>query len=133
MRIYIPLKRGAQTEIVLNQLHKHTQMQESFSMIFLAVHNNQPKELSLDAAIRAFLEHRMEVVRHRTAFLLAKARDREHILLGYQIALDHLDNVIRTIRQSDSRIAARENLFSYFSGKRINLRGADVYKRQLRR
>ena len=80
MRIVIGLKRGAEHQIVLNQLHKHTQMQESFSMIFLAVHNNQPKELPLDAAIRAFLEHRMEVVRRRTAFLLAKARDREHIL-----------------------------------------------------
>jgi DNA gyrase subunit A len=126
MRIYIPLKRGAQTEIVLNQLHKHTQMQESFSMIFLAVHNNQPKELSLDAAIRAFLEHRMEVVRHRTAFLLAKARDREHILLGYQIALDHLDSVIKIIRQSSSRADARENLFAFFSGKKISLRGAEL-------
>jgi DNA gyrase subunit A len=126
MRIYIPLKRGAQTEIVLNQLHKHTQMQESFSMIFLAVHNGQPKELPLDQAIRAFLDHRSEIVRRRTAFLLSKARDREHILLGYQIALDHLDNVIRIIRQSNSRADARENLFSYFSNKRITLRGTEL-------
>jgi DNA gyrase subunit A len=124
MRIVIGLKRGAEHQIVLNQLHKHTQMQESFSMIFLAVHNNQPKELPLDAAIRAFLEHRMEVVRRRTAFLLAKARDREHILVGYQIALDHLDKVIKIIRQSSSRADARENLFQYFSGKEIVLRGA---------
>ena len=126
MRIVIGLKRGAEHQIVLNQLHKHTQMQESFSMIFLAVHNNQPKELPLDGAIRAFLEHRMEVVRRRTAFLLAKARDREHILIGYQIALDHLDNVIKIIRQSNSRVAARENLFQYFSGKSINLRGTEL-------
>jgi DNA gyrase subunit A len=126
MRISIELKRGAQHEIVLNQLWKHTQMQESFSMIFLAVHNGQPKELPLDGAIRAFLDHRAEVVRRRTAFLLAKARDREHILLGYQIALDHLDQVIRIIRQSSSRVDARENLFSFFSGKRITLRGAEL-------
>jgi DNA gyrase subunit A len=126
MRIVIGLKRGAEHQIVLNQLHKHTQMQESFSMIFLAVHNGQPKELPLDAAIRAFLDHRVEVVRRRTAFLLGKARDREHILLGYQIALDHLDNVIRTIRQSGSRAEARENLFQYFSGKKINLRGTEL-------
>src|SRR5271168_4640034 len=126
MRIVIGLKRGAESQIVLNQLHKHTQMQESFSMIFLAVHNGQPKELPLDHAIRAFLDHRIEVVRRRTAFLLAKARDREHILLGYQIALDHLDNVIKIIRQSSSRADARENLFSYFSGKRINLRGNEL-------
>jgi DNA gyrase subunit A len=126
MRIVIGLKRGAEHQIVLNQLHKHTQMQESFSMIFLAVHNNQPKELPLDAAIRAFLEHRMEVVRRRTAFLLNKARDREHILLGYQIALDHLDKVIKIIRQSSSRSDARENLFQFFSGKKISLRGTEL-------
>src|SRR5271168_3970489 len=126
MRIHIGLKRGAEHQIVLNQLHKHTQMQDSFSMIFLAVHNGQPKELPLDAAIRAFLDHRVEVVRRRTAFLLGKARDREHVLLGYQIALDHLDNVIKTIRQSGSRAEARENLFQYFSGKKINLRGTEL-------
>jgi DNA gyrase subunit A len=126
MRIVIGLKRGAEHQIVLNQLHKHTQMQESFSMIFLAVHNGQPKELPLDAAIRAFLDHRIEVVRRRTAFLLSKARDREHILLGYQVALDHLDNVIKTIRQSGSRVEARENLFQYFSGKKITLRGTEL-------
>ncbi len=126
MRIVIGLKRGAEHQIVLNQLHKHTQMQDSFSMIFLAVHNGQPKELPLDHAIRAFLEHRIEVVRRRTAFLLGKARDREHILLGYQIALDHLDNVIKIIRQSGSRAEARERLFQYFSGKAINLRGNEL-------
>ena len=126
MRIHIGLKRGAESQIVLNQLYKHTQMQESFSMIFLAVHNGQPKVLPLDQAIRAFLEHRTEVVRRRTAFLLGKARDREHILLGYQIALDHLDNVIKIIRQSGSRPEARERLFQYFSGKAINLRGTEL-------
>jgi len=126
MRIVIGLKRGSEHQIVLNQLHKHTQMQESFSMIFLAVHNGQPKELPLDQAIRAFLDHRVEVVRRRTAFLLGKARDREHILLGYQIALDHLDNVIKIIRQSGSRPEARERLFQYFSGKSINLRGTEL-------
>ena len=126
MRIVIGLKRGAEHQIVLNQLHKHTQMQESFSMIFLAVHNGQPKELPLDHAIRAFLDHRIEVVRRRTAFLLNKARDREHLLLGYQIALDHLDQVIRIIRQSGSRPEARERLYQYFSGKTINLRGTEL-------
>jgi DNA gyrase subunit A len=126
MRIVIELKRGAQPEIVLNQLFKHTQMQESFSMIFLAVHNGQPRELPLPDAIRAFIDHRIDVVRRRTAFLLGKARDREHILLGYQIALDHLDQVIRTIRNSSSRADARENLFRYFSGRAISLNGTEV-------
>ena len=126
MRIVIELKRGAQPEIVLNQLFKNTQMQESFSMIFLAVHNGQPRELPLPDAIKAFIEHRIDVVRRRTAFLLGKAREREHILLGYQIALDHLDQVIRIIRNSSSRSDARENLFSFFSGRRINLRGTEL-------
>ena len=126
MRIVIELKRGAQQEIVLNQLYKHTSMQESFSMIFLAVHNGQPKELPLDKAIHAFIDHRIDVVRRRTAFLLSKARDREHVLLGYQIALDHLDSVIKIIRQSSSRADARENLFSFFSNRRIQLNGAEL-------
>ena len=80
MRIVIELKRGAQPEIVLNQLYKHTQMQESFSMIFLAVLNGQPRELRLDQAIRCFIDHRIDVVQRRTVFLLRKAREREHIL-----------------------------------------------------
>ncbi len=126
MRIVIELKRGAQPEIVLNQLYKNTQMQESFSMIFLAVHNGQPRELPLPDAIRAFIDHRIDVVRRRTAFLLGKAREREHILLGYQIALDHLDQVIRIIRNSNSRADARENLFTFFSGRRVNLRGTEL-------
>ena len=82
MRIVIELKRGAQPEIVLNQLYKHTQMQESFSMIFLAVLNGQPRELGMDQAIRAFIDHRVDVVQRRTVFLLRKAREREHILEG---------------------------------------------------
>jgi DNA gyrase subunit A len=122
MRIVIELKRGAEAQIVLNQLYKHTQMQESFSMIFLAVINGQPRELPLPEAIRIFIEHRQDVVRRRTAFLLRKARDREHILLGYQIALDHLDNVIKIIRGSSSRADARENLFQFFSGRTIRVR-----------
>ena len=119
MRIVIELKRTAEAQIVLNQLYKHTQMQESFSMIFLAVVNNQPKELGLAEAIRCFIEHRVDVVRRRTAFLLRKAREREHILEGYKIALDNLDQVIKIIRGSISRADARENLFRFGNGKDI--------------
>ena len=118
MRIVIELKRGAQPEIVLNQLYKHTQMQESFSMIFLAVLNGQPKELPLDEAIRAFIDHRIDVVQRRTVYLLRKAREREHILEGYKIALDNLDTVIRIIRASGSRAEARENLYAWGKGNR---------------
>ena len=119
MRIVIELKRGSQPEIVLNQLYKHTQMQESFSMIFLAVLHGQPKELALDQAIRAFIDHRVEVVQRRTVFLLRKAREREHILEGYKIALDNLDSVIRIIRASNSRVEARENLYAWGKGADI--------------
>src|SRR5262249_29785614 len=87
---------------------------EGFSMIFLAVVNGQPKELGLVQAIQLFIEHRVDVVRRRTAYLLRKAKDREHILEGYLTALDHLDNVITIIRGSANRADARENLIAYF-------------------
>ncbi len=119
MRIVVELKRGAEPQIVLNQLFKHTQMQESFSMIFLAVVNNQPKEMGLVQAIQYFIDHRVDVVRRRTSYLLEKAKEREHILEGYQTALDHLDNVIVIIRGSSNRMEARENLVAYFGGKKI--------------
>jgi DNA gyrase subunit A len=121
MRIVIELKRGAEPQIVLNQLYKHTSMQEGFSMILLAVVNQQPREMGLIPAIKHFINHRVEVVRRRTAFLLQKAKDREHILEGYLTALDHLDNVITIIRASSNRADARENLVAYFGGKKIDI------------
>jgi DNA gyrase subunit A len=121
MRIVVELKRGGEPQLVLNQLFKHTQMQESFSMILLAVVNGQPKEMGLVQAIKYFIDHRVDVVRRRTAHLLAKAKEREHILEGYQIALDHLDNVIVIIRASGNRAEARENLVVYFAGKKIDI------------
>ena len=121
MRIVVELKRGAEAQIVLNQLFKHTQMQESFSMILLAVVNGQPKEMGLVQAIKYFIDHRVDVVRRRTAFLLLKAKEREHVLEGYKIALDHLDNVIVIIRGSANRADARDNLVTYFAGKKIDI------------
>src|SRR5579862_925204 len=121
MRIVVELKRGAEPQIVLNQLFKHTQMQESFSMILLAVVNGQPREMGLIQTIKYFIEHRVDVVRRRTAYLLSKAKDREHILEGYLTALDHLDNVITIIRGSANRADARENLVLYFGGKKIDI------------
>jgi DNA gyrase subunit A len=121
MRIVVELKRGAEAQIVLNQLFKHTSMQESFSMIFLAVVNGQPKEMGLVQAIQHFIDHRIDVVRRRTAYLLAKAREREHVLEGYTTALDHLDAVITIIRASSNRGDARDNLVAYFGGKKITI------------
>ncbi len=126
MRIVIEVKRGEETQLILNNLYKYTQMQESFGMILLAIVAGQPKELGIVEVIRLFIEHRREVILRRTRYDLRKAEEREHILLGYQIALDHLDNVIRIIRGSSSRADARENLFKYFSntGVAINENGS---------
>jgi DNA gyrase subunit A len=121
MRIVVELKRSAEPQIILNQLFKHTSMQESFSMILLAIAHGQPREMGLIQAIQYFIDHRVEVVRRRTAYLLAKAQDREHILEGYLTALDHLDNVIVIIRGSANRADARENLVAYFGGKKIDI------------
>ena len=132
MRIVIELKRGGEPQIVLNQLFKHTSMQESFSMIFLAVVNGQPKEMGLVQAIQHFIDHRIDVVRRRTAFLLQKARDREHILEGYQAALDRVDDVIRIIRGSENRVEARNNLVEYFSGRTVTVSETTASSRRLK-
>ena len=121
MRIVIELKRGAEPQIILNQLFKHTEMQQGFSMILLAIAHGQPREMGLIQALQYFIDHRVDVVRRRTAYLLAKAQDREHILEGYLTALDHLDNVITIIRASANRADARENLVAYFGGKKIDI------------
>jgi DNA gyrase subunit A len=121
MRIVVELKRGEESQLILNNLFKQTQMQESFGMILLSIVAGQPRELGLIPLIKLFIEHRVEVVRRRTIFELRKAEEREHILVGYQIALDHLDNVIRVIRGSGSRAEAKENLFKYFSEQDVTI------------
>src|SRR5205807_6197547 len=87
MRIVYELKRGEQAEVVLNNLYKQTQMQVNFGVILLAIVNGQPRELRLLDALKRFIEQRIDIIRRRTDFLLRKARDREHILLGFQRAL----------------------------------------------
>ena len=114
MRIVYELKRGEQSEIVLNNLYKFTQMQTNFGVIMLSIVNGQPRELGLIDMIKRFIDHRVEVVRRRTDYMLRKARDREHILLGFQKALDHLDEVIRLIRIAKNPKEAKENLIGAF-------------------
>jgi DNA gyrase subunit A len=121
MRIVIEIKRGEESQLILNNLFKHTQMQESFGMILLAIVGGQPRELGLIPLIKLFIEHRVDVVRRRSAYELRKAREREHILVGYQIALDHLDDVIRIIRGSASRAEAKENLLKYFTEQDVTI------------
>jgi len=114
MRIVFELKRGEQPEVVLNNLYKHTQMQVNFGVIMLAIVNGQPREMGLIDLLKRFIDHRIDVVRRRTDILLRKARDREHILLGFVKALDHLDEVIALIRRSATPKEAREGLMSRF-------------------
>ncbi len=110
MRIVIEVKRDEEPQLILNQLYKHTQMQESFGMILLAIVGGQPKEMGLLELLRLFIEHRIEVVRRRTQFELRKAEEREHLLLGFKKALDHLDEIIKLIRRSKSPKEAKEGL-----------------------
>ena len=121
MRIVVELKRDEEPKIILNKLFKMTQMQESYGMILLAIVGGQPRELGLLQLLQLFIEHRIDVVRRRTQYELRKAREREHLLLGYRIALDHIDDVIKIIRGSSSRANARENLHEFFENKSVRV------------
>lgn len=110
LRVVVELKRNQPAEYVLNNLYKHTQLQISFGVIMLSIVNGQPREMGLIDCIKRFIDHRVDVVRRRTEFLLRKAREREHLLLGFQKALDNLDAVIETVRASKNPKEAREAL-----------------------
>lgn len=114
MSIIVELKRGAQPKKVLNQLYKYTPLQSNFSMNMLALLDGEPRLMSLKTALRVFIEHRQDVITRRTRFDLDKARQRAHILDGLRLALNHLDEVIRTIRQSESAEDARGQLMNRF-------------------
>jgi DNA gyrase subunit A len=115
MRVVIELARGAQAEVVLNQLYKQTPMQSTFGVIMLALVGNQPRIMPLAELMSQFLEHRKEVVTRRTRFDLRKSQERAHILEGLRIALEHLDQVIRLIRAAESPAVAREQLIATLS------------------
>jgi DNA gyrase subunit A len=114
MRIVIELKRDAVAEIVINQLYKHTSLQESFGINMLAIVEGRPKILNLKEVLKAFLNHRKEVVTRRTAYDLRKAEERLHILEGLRIALDNLDAVIALIRNSQDPKVAKDGLMANF-------------------
>ncbi|HEX9265277.1 MAG TPA: DNA gyrase subunit A [Candidatus Binatia bacterium] len=114
MRIVVELKRDAVAEIIINQLYKHTALQESFGINMLAIVDGKPRLLNLKEALKAFLDHRKEVVTRRTAYDLRKAEERLHILEGYRIALDNLDAVIALIRNSSEPRVAKEGLMLNF-------------------
>src|SRR6187551_915215 len=114
MRIYIEIKRDSNPHKVLNNLFKHTALQASFNMNMLALVDGQPQTLPLKSVLQHHVEHRREIVRRRTEFDLGKARARAHILEGLKKALDNLDAVIKTIRESPDTEGAKNNLMSRF-------------------
>ena len=114
MRIAIDLKRDVNPNVVLNYLYKHTQMQDTFGAIMLALVNGEPKILSLKSIIRHYLDHQEDVIRRRTQYDLNKAEERAHILKGLLIALDHIDEVINLIRSSATPPIARQGLMDNF-------------------
>jgi DNA gyrase subunit A len=115
MRIVIELKRDAVAQVVLNNLYAHTQMQTGFGVTLLAIDGGQPRILTLKEMLERFIAHRRDVVTRRTRFELRKAREREHILLGLQIALDHIDEIIELIKKAGDRDTARDGLIARFS------------------
>ncbi|MCH5263284.1 MAG: DNA gyrase subunit A [Lachnospiraceae bacterium] len=114
MRIVIELRRDANANVILNQLYKHTQLQDSFGVIMLALVNNEPKVMNLLDMLTYYLQHQEEVVTRRTKYDLNKAEERDHILQGLLIALDHIDEVIQIIRSSQTTQIAKDRLIERF-------------------
>jgi DNA gyrase subunit A len=133
MRLVIVLKQDAQPKKVLNALYKHSQMQTTFgvNMLALTEQGTQPRVLTLKRMLREFINHRQEVIRRRTEFDLEKARARAHILEGLKIAIDNLDEVIRTIRESRTAEEARTNLMNRFELTQVQAQA--ILDMQLRR
>jgi len=114
MRLVIEVRRTEDPEVVLNQLFQFTQLQDTYSIIMLAIVGNRPQTLNIKQMIEAFRDHRFNVIRRRTGYLLRKAKDRAHILEGLRIAMDHIDAIIELIRASATVDAAREGLMTQF-------------------
>ncbi len=115
MRIVIELKRDANANVVLNKLYKHSQMEDTFSIIMIALVNGQPKVLNIGEILRHYIEHQKDIITRRTRFDLQKAEEKAHILEGLKIALDHLDEVISLIRSSENAQIAKSGLIDRFS------------------
>ncbi len=113
-RIVIELKRGEQAEPILNQLYKKTALESSFGVTLLALDQKRPKQMNIRELLDCYIEHRREVITRRTQYRLRKAEDRAHILEGYKIALDNLDDFVRIIRASSNRQEAKEKLMAKY-------------------
>ena len=114
MRIVIEVRKGDEPQVILNQLYKHTQMQDTFSILMLALVDNVPRVLALDQTVQHYIDHRAEIVQRRTEYDLRKAEERAHILEGLLKAIDHIDEVIEIIRNSGDVDEARERLMDRF-------------------
>lgn len=115
MRIVIELRRDVNPQVLLNQLYKHTQLQDSFGVIMLALVDGHPRVLNLKEMLFYYLEHQKDVIVRRTRYDLRKAEERLHIVEGLKVAIDHIDDVVRTIRQSRDTEAARNNLIEKYA------------------
>lgn len=115
MSIVIDLRRDANPEVILNQLYQHTQLQETFGVIMLALVDGRPRILNLKQVLHYYIKHQEDVIRRRTQYELTKAQARAHILEGLTIALDHLDPIIKTIRDSKNGDSAKEVLMSDYT------------------
>lgn len=115
MRIVVELRKDANANVILNQLYKHTQLQDTFGVIMLALVNNEPKVMNLLDMLTFYLKHQEDVVTRRTRYDLNKAQERDHILQGLLIALDHIDEVIRIIRSSQTTQIAKTSLMERFA------------------
>ncbi|MEA3560595.1 MAG: DNA gyrase subunit A [Candidatus Omnitrophota bacterium] len=131
MRVVIELRRSQNTQIILNQLYKHTQMQVTYGIIILALIHNRPRLLPLKQLISSFIEHRESVITRRTVFELDRAKHRAHILEGLKIALRYLDKIIKTIRSSKTVEIARQMLMKNFSLSEIQAKA--ILEMQLQR
>jgi len=131
MRVVVDVKKGEPAQVILNNLYKHTPLQDSFGVILLAIVDQRPRVLNLLDACELFIDFRREVVRRRTAFELRKAEARAHVLEGYVIALDHLDEVIALIRAARTPEIAKQGLISRFALSEIQ--ADEILKLQLSR
>ncbi len=123
IRIVIDIKRGQPANVVLNRLYKQTQLQVSFGIIFLSIHNGQPKVMNIKEQLKCFIDHRQEVVVRRTRFELRKAKARAHILEGLKIAVENIDAIVEMIKKSKGPEEARNNLIASYSLSKIQAQG----------
>jgi DNA gyrase subunit A len=115
IRVVLDVKRGEQANIILNQLYKHTQLQVSFGIIFLSIHNGQPKVMNLKEMLESFIDHRREVILRRTTYELKKAKERAHILEGLKVAVENIDAIVELIKKSEGPAQAKTKLIKTYS------------------